>query len=69
MYFPRAQLHGYLPRTWKGQVPADVMAARIQARVERAGWAERVIPPKPARRWGDVWHGIGVGLYHLDQSR
>lgn len=56
--------HGYLPFAWKSQVPANILAHRIEARVGELGWADR-LERCPARRRGDMLHGVGVGLHHL----
>lgn len=62
--YPGAQPVGYLPAEWKGQVPTDVLSARVEAYLSSRGWLDRVLPDVPARRRGDVMHGVGVGLVH-----
>lgn len=62
--YPEATPIGYLPAAWKGQVPSDILANRVEAYLDGKGWGDRVLPCPPRRR-GDVMHGVGVGLVHL----
>ena len=59
-----ARLVGYLPREWKGGVEQNVYARRVDAYLERMGWAD-ALAPCPSRRRHDMLHGVGVGLHHL----
>lgn len=67
--YPEAVATGYLPAEWKGQVPADVLAARVEGYLGSRGWLDRVVGPVPNARRGDVMHGVGVGLVHLGLLR
>ena len=68
--FPDAKLTGYLPKTWKGQVPQDILANRVLDKVKALGWAEAIDwTDCPNARRHDVAHGIGVGLYHLHHTK
>lgn len=62
--YPGANPVGYRPAEWKAQVPSDILAARVESYLKRAGWSDRVVAP-PKARLGDVMHGVGVGLVHL----
>ena len=59
----------YLPAAWKGQVPTDILANRVGAYLVRMGWDHLVEGNTPRKRWGDVMHGVGVGLVHLGLTR
>jgi len=64
-----AQPVGYLPAEWKGQVPTDVLSARVEAYLSSRGWLDRVDASVPKGRRGDVMHGVGVGLVHRGLMR
>jgi len=57
----------YLPRSWKGQVPKDVMCARIEGRLSPEEKA--AIRPCPTSLRHNVLDAIGVGLFHIGRLR
>lgn len=57
------EAHGYYPRQWKGQVPKDVMAARIESYLNAAELSA-IAKCAPSLRH-NVLDAIGIGLYHL----
>lgn len=67
-----ADVVGYAAAVWKGQVPRDVMAARVAMKVRLQGWTDRV--PETKRKvlnkdeLNDVQHAIGLGAYHLEAT-
>ena len=58
------QAFGYLPRTWKGQVPPEVLSARLQGHLAKKDWSRRV-QFTGTQRDQDILHGIGVGWFHF----
>lgn len=75
-----AQTIGYEARTWKGQVPRDVLGARSELKVRNRGWEDRVVTtrvgtvrgklqrkPLTKTELNDVMHAIGLGFYHVEQ--
>jgi hypothetical protein len=71
---------GYEARVWKGQTPREVMGARVELKVRKRGWEDRVVATRPALVRGkmqhkpitktelnDVMHAIGLGFYHVEQ--
>lgn len=73
---------GYEARTWKGNVPRDVMGARVELKVRNRGWEDRVVSTHTAVVRGklrrktttktelnDVMHAIGIGFYHVEQMK
>ena len=67
--FRDARPVGPLPREWKGQVPRDVMGARVEKKVRDRGWWERIALPRRKTHLNDVLHGIGVGLWSIDTGK
>lgn len=65
MAFPSAELHGYIPDDWKGSVPTDIFANRVEALIGRRGWSGCITPGCPKDRRHDMMHGFGLGLHHL----
>ena len=59
------KVENILPGAWKGQAPKPVMTARIQGWIDRRGWQDKLIAPKPARRIGDLLDGVGLGMVVL----
>jgi hypothetical protein len=58
----------YLPKQWKGQVPKDIMIARIISKLTPAE-VRRVQLPKTKVGQKDVWDAVGIGLHHLRKKR
>lgn len=50
---------------WKGQVPRDVMAGRIEAWVYERGWADRLVRSSRATETNDAMHAVGIGKWWL----
>lgn len=63
-----AQMFGFEPGEWKGQVPKNVMGARIEKKVRDRGWWDRVEVPRSKAKLNDVLHGIGVGLFAIERG-
>lgn len=62
---PPVHITGYLPRDWKGQVPKDVMCARIMSKLTPADLA--AIQPCAPSLLHNVQDAIGIGLFHLQK--
>ena len=54
---------GYLASKWKGQVPRDVMGARVAKEIEIRGWDSRIQWPKKTTWRNDVCHAIALGKF------
>lgn len=54
---------GYLAMQWKGQVPRDVMGARVEREVEIRGWGDRIAWPKRKTWRNDVCHAIALAKF------
>jgi hypothetical protein len=50
---------------WKGQVPRDVMAGRVEAWVKERGWWDRVVLYTRATENNDTMHAVGIGRWWL----
>lgn len=57
------EAYGYYPRQWKGQVPKEVMVARIEGRLTPE--EVKAIQPVAASLRHNVLDGVGLGLHHL----
>lgn len=66
--YPDAKMVGYLPRVWKGNTKPAILAERVFTRLGHRG-GTGVILPHPKRRFEDVMHGVGVGMYRLGLLR
>jgi hypothetical protein len=64
-----AEVRGVEPSEWKGQVPRDIMGARVEKKVRAAGWWDKVIVPSRATQLNDVMHAVGIGLYLRERER
>lgn len=62
--FNPEQITTYLPRTWKGQVPKDIMVGRIIAKVTDAEMGNVTVPGNKKHAL-DMWDAVGIGLYHV----
>lgn len=63
--FPAPRLHLPKPSDWKGQVPKDIMGARILSKLtaeEKAVWNAAQFPKSLAH---NVLDAVGLGLYSL----
>lgn len=63
--FPAPRLHLPRPSDWKGQVPKDIMGARILSKLtaeEKAVWNAAQFPKSLAH---NVLDAVGLGLYSL----
>ena len=56
---------GYLATQWKGQVPRDVMGARVEKEIEIRGWESRIQWPKKKTWRNDVCHAIALGKFAM----
>lgn len=66
--FPEVEVRrGFLPSEWKGQVPKDIMAARVEKKVRERGWWDRVEVPRSKAHLNDVMHGIGIGMHYIEK--
>jgi hypothetical protein len=54
---------GYLAMTWKGQVPRDVMGARVEKEIAQRGWNERIRWPSRKTWRNDVCHAIALSKF------
>jgi hypothetical protein len=50
-------------RTWSEGVPKDVRHARLERLLEKRGWVEAVVAPKPKKRMADILDAVGLGLW------
>lgn len=50
---------------WKGQVPRDVMAGRVEGWLRAQGWWDRVVPSSRATENNDAMHAVGIGKWWL----
>jgi hypothetical protein len=66
--FHEARPVGVLPATWKGQVPRDVMGARVERKVRDARLWEKVEVPRRKTHLNDVMHAVGLGLYFTSRD-
>jgi len=58
--FKGAEMRGFKPAEWKGQVPKHVMQARLKKRLTSA---ELKVMAKNCTH--DAWDAIGIGAYHF----
>ncbi len=61
------EMHSYLPRLWKGQVPQKVFSERLWNKLtpeERSKYE-----PCPASLRHNIDHAVGLGAYHLAGKR
>jgi len=65
---PAAIVTEYLPATWKGQVPKDIMIERIKKKLTEDELT-MVDLPSAASLAHNVWDAVGIGLYHLRGAR
>lgn len=61
--FLSAQVTGYLPARWKGQVPKDIHHARILKKLTDSEKSAIICPQKSLLH--NVYDAIGIGLFHL----
>jgi hypothetical protein len=61
---PRS-VEGVPASAWKGQVPRDVLGARLERWTRAQGWWDRVRIPSRKTNLNDVMHAIGIGRYVL----
>ena len=54
-------------REWKGNVPKDVLQARIEARMREEGFKPEL--PKAEEKRGSVLEGIGIGYHVVGRMR
>lgn len=56
----------YKPNEWKGQVPKDIMAARIKKRlsIQELATVEAYLRSVSKSLHHNVWDAIGIGLYY-----
>jgi Holliday junction resolvasome RuvABC endonuclease subunit len=66
--FPRAQHVGVDAGIWKGQVPRDVMGARVAAKIEARGWASKITSPSRATHLNDVRHAVGLAIFITEKG-
>ena len=66
--FPDAVHVAVDARTWKGQVPRDIFAARIEKKLRERGWWDRVQIPSRKTHLNDVLHAAGLGLWYLERG-
>ena len=59
--FPSKTL--YYPRQWKGQVPKDIMVARVKTKLS-ADEMKRVGLPRAQSLHHNIWDAVGIGLHH-----
>jgi hypothetical protein len=59
---------GYLAMTWKGQVPRDVMGARVEKEIAARGWNERIRWPSRKTWRNDVCHAIALAKFAAADS-
>lgn len=57
----------YKPQEWKGQVPKDIMSARIASRLTDEERSKVVLPAAGLAH--NVWDGVGLGLHHAGRLR
>ena len=50
-------------RTWSEGVPKEVRHARLERLLEKRGWVEAVVAPKPKKRMADILDAVGLGLW------
>lgn len=62
------QVVGLEARTWKGQVPRDVMGARTEAKIKDRGWFDRVRLERASTKNNDTFHATGLGLYVISKG-
>lgn len=67
--FHGARSIGLLPATWKGQVPREVMGARVEKHLRERGEWDRVVPPRRKKNLNDVMHAAGLGLYCVERGK
>ena len=65
--WPNENVFSYLPKVWKGQVPKPTMSERVKTWL-KPGELQRVDLPKAKKKQHDVWHAVGLGVYHLRQK-
>jgi len=65
--FLSAALTQYLPARWKGQLPKDVVEARVKENL--GADIEKVILPKNKALRHNVFDAVGIGLFHIVWSR
>jgi hypothetical protein len=53
----------YLPRTWKGQVPKDIMQRRIKTRMFPSELA--IVPDIGRGITHNLYDAVGIGMYYL----
>jgi len=58
--FSGAEMYGFKPGEWKGQVPKKVMQQRIKQRLTK-GELNKIAP----RATHDAWDAIGIGAYYF----
>ena len=58
-----------LPRTWKGQVPKDVLEARVRKRLSgrELDLAGKLLDAYPASLRHNAWDAVGIGLWSCDR--
>ncbi len=59
---------GYLAATWKGQVPRDVMGARVEKEIAQRGWEERIRWPSRKTWRNDVCHAVALAKFAATDS-
>lgn len=51
------------PRTWKGQVPKDVMQYRLRQQLDR----QEIQLIQPYEKNHNVWDAVGIGRWYLEE--
>jgi hypothetical protein len=52
------------PRTWKGQVPKDVIRYRVEQRLER----QELQLLRPYEKNHNVWDAVGIGRWYMEKE-
>lgn len=64
-FLDHGKVSTYKPAQWKGQVPKDVMTARLQKRLYEQEISAIQLPAKSLQH--NVWDAVGIGMHHLSR--